>query len=136
LNNANHCFLHFSDHLRRQEHEQLIEGRSKGNDWRGICCSFASWEKTTMELFAPIDAANNSFVVFSVMDYEIAIKNIQIQGMRCKMEMHARPPSAHRQLSKCVCDGRGRRPPEGMSPQLEQQMAMQVGHRARQVVHL
>jgi hypothetical protein len=46
---------------------ELIESRSKGEDWRGICySSSASWDKTTMPLFDPIDTTNYSFIIVHI----------------------------------------------------------------------
>ena len=48
---------------------ELIERRSKGHDWHAICFTFASWDKTTMVLFAPIATTNYSFgIIVSIID--------------------------------------------------------------------
>jgi len=50
-----------------KEKRELIERRSKVNDWHGICCSFASPNKTTMALFAPFDTTNYYFTILSIL---------------------------------------------------------------------
>jgi hypothetical protein len=55
---------------RSKNERELIEFRSKGEDLHdGISCSSASWDKTTMAQFDPIDSTNHSFIVASVVDF-------------------------------------------------------------------
>ena len=83
----------------RKNERELIEW----NDWHGICCSFASWDKTTMTFFDPIDTTDYSFSIISIIYYYATIKQ------SCVGNIYETTTYTHHRLSKRIHNSRGRR---------------------------